>query len=177
MTTVMEQYLVDVQRTLSPEYKIDQLDPNTVINIMDQVISAGEWLDHLKKAIFYTNRSLPPRPAVFGDQLRNIDKLHTDAVHENLVHAAIGMVTEAVEVLQVIRDALVRGEPIDMKHLFEEIGDEMWYQALALDALNKTFEQAATANIAKLKARYPHKFDGEREANRDLEAERAALVS
>lgn len=49
------------------------------------------------------------------------------------------------------------------------------YYVLCL-ALKIDFFQALTNNIAKLAVRYPEKFDAEKALNRDLEAERLALV-
>lgn len=60
-------------------------------------------------------------------------------------------------------------------NLKEELGDKLWYAALALDELKSTFEETMEANIKKLRARYPNKFTEEDAINRDLEKERAAL--
>jgi NTP pyrophosphatase (non-canonical NTP hydrolase) len=92
-----------------------------------------------------------------------------------LLHAAIGMVTESGEFIDMLKKHLFYGKPLDLVNLQEEIGDQLWYIAIALDALGTTFEAEMRRNIAKLKARYPDKFTSDKAINRDLDAERAVL--
>jgi NTP pyrophosphatase (non-canonical NTP hydrolase) len=92
-----------------------------------------------------------------------------------LMHASMGMVTEAGEFIDALKKHTIYGKPIDRVNLVEEIGDLFWYQALACRALGVSFEEVMERNIAKLRKRFPEKFTAELALSRDLDAERAAL--
>jgi NTP pyrophosphatase (non-canonical NTP hydrolase) len=92
-----------------------------------------------------------------------------------LMHAAMGMVTESGEFIDALKKLTIYGKPIDKTNLVEEIGDCMWYVALACRALDVSLEDVMDRNIAKLRKRYPEKFTQEAALNRDLDAERKAL--
>lgn len=93
----------------------------------------------------------------------------------DLQHAAMGMVTEAAEFTDMLKKSIFYGKPLDKVNLKEEIGDLLWYAALALRALDSDFESVMERNIEKLKARYPLKFTEENAVCRDLEKEREIL--
>lgn len=92
-----------------------------------------------------------------------------------LLHAGMGMVTEAGEFMDALKKRFIYGKPLDRVNLIEELGDKAWYIALALRALDCTFEEMFDRNIAKLRKRFPDKFTQEGALVRDLGAERAAL--
>lgn len=92
-----------------------------------------------------------------------------------LLHAAMGLSTEANEFLDPIKKHLFYGKPLDLVNLKEELGDMLWYMAIAMNALDTTFEAEMTRVINKLKVRYPDKFTEHDAINRDLTAERKKL--
>lgn len=92
-----------------------------------------------------------------------------------LLHAAMGLSTEASEFLDPIKKYLFYGKPLDITNLKEELGDMLWYMAIAMDALGTNFEIEMARVIFKLKTRYPDKFDSDKAINRNLDAERKAL--
>ncbi len=95
---------------------------------------------------------------------------------EIVFHGALGLVTEAGEFLDVFKKALAYGQEIDRINLIEEIGDLLFYLQLCCHGLGITMQQAAQANVEKLKKRYPEAtWSFHRAVNRDLAAERAAL--
>lgn len=94
---------------------------------------------------------------------------------DRLLHAGLGLTTEAGEFLDALKKHLFYGKPLDLVNLREELGDIMWYLAIACSALDTTFEQEQARNIAKLKARYPDKFTSHKAIERDLTAERIIL--
>ena len=57
----------------------------------------------------------------------------------------------------------------------EETGDIDWYQAIIEDETGVSEEDTRAKVIAKLRKRYPNKFDSDLAVNRDLGAERAAI--
>lgn len=92
-----------------------------------------------------------------------------------LLHAAIGLATESGEFLDMLKKHIFYGKPLDLINAAEEIGDTMWYTALAVDILKTTLDDVMTVNIKKLAARYPEKFTEHHAENRDLITERAIL--
>jgi NTP pyrophosphatase (non-canonical NTP hydrolase) len=93
----------------------------------------------------------------------------------DLLHAAIGLQTESAEFSDMLKKHIFYGKPIDKVNLREELGDQLWYIAMALRALDTTFEAVMERNIEKLKARYPDKFTEELAENRNLDKEREIL--
>jgi len=92
-----------------------------------------------------------------------------------LVHAQMGMQTETAEFTDALKKSLFYGQPLDIVNLKEELGDLMWYMAIAMDELGTNFELESTRVINKLQSRYPEKFDNTLAKNRNLKAERVIL--
>lgn len=94
-----------------------------------------------------------------------------------LLHACLGLQTEAGEIADPVKRHLFYGQPLDRLRIKEEVGDLCWYVALACNALGLDLGELMTANIAKLKARFPDKFTEHHaaEENRDRSAEARAL--
>jgi hypothetical protein len=92
-----------------------------------------------------------------------------------LLHAAMGMVTESAEFLDMLKRHIFYGVPVDRTNAIEEIGDATWYQRIGCDALEISFLEMMQRNAAKLRSRYPEKFSEERAVNRSLEEELKAL--
>ena len=94
---------------------------------------------------------------------------------KRLLHAGIGLATEAGEFLDALKKHIFYGKELDRVNLKEEMGDLFWYLAIACDELDVAFEPLMETNIAKLKARYGEKFSEVKAEKRDLESERQIL--
>lgn len=92
-----------------------------------------------------------------------------------MLHSAMGICTEAGEFMDMLKKHILYGKPLDVINAQEELGDTMWYIALALDEMKTTFGYIKERNIAKLKARYGDKFTEHAALNRDLDKERKVL--
>lgn len=92
-----------------------------------------------------------------------------------LLHAAMGLCTEAGEFVDQLKKHIFYGKPLDTVNLMEELGDSTWYERIALDALETNYLEMLRRNVAKLKARFPEKFTEENANNRDLNKERNIL--
>ena len=57
----------------------------------------------------------------------------------DLLHAGIGLATEAGEFLDAIKKHIFYGKKLDTVNLAEEGGDTLWYLALAFRKLKTTF--------------------------------------
>ena len=93
----------------------------------------------------------------------------------NIIHAALGLISEAGEVLEEVVKSFLEQRPMDTGNLQEEGGDSMWYLALLLRTLKTNFETEGERNIKKLEKRYPEKFTTEAALNRDLAGEKEVL--
>lgn len=114
-----------------------------------------------------------------SDTDKIINRLKEDGTID-MLHAAIGMATEAAELLDVLKKHIYYGKPIDMVNINEELGDSNWYQSLMIHSLrmkgyHTSWESIWEKNIEKLKARYGNKFSSEAAINRDLDSERKIL--
>lgn len=92
-----------------------------------------------------------------------------------LLHAALGASTEANELIDVVKKAIFYGKDIDWTNVKEELGDMLWYIAIACDVAGISIEDIMKQNIAKLHARYGISFNEEGAMNRDLSRERYIL--
>lgn len=93
----------------------------------------------------------------------------------DLVHASLGLSTEAAEFADVIKKTLYYGKELDKVNLAEELSDIFWYCALACKVLEVDFEKVMLMNIKKLQKRYPNGFNDVDAIKRDLDAERKQL--
>jgi NTP pyrophosphatase (non-canonical NTP hydrolase) len=94
---------------------------------------------------------------------------------QRLLHAGMGLVTESAEFLDALKKTFFYGKELDKVNLKEELGDILWYMAVACDVLGTDFEMEMTRNINKLRARYPEKFESHKAENRNLDEERKIL--
>jgi NTP pyrophosphatase (non-canonical NTP hydrolase) len=82
----------------------------------------------------------------------------------NLVHAQLGMTTEIGEFATEVKRVAIYEKPLTTEmreHMMEELGDLMWYVALAATALDCDLSHVANMNIDKLKKRFPDKYSNE----------------
>lgn len=91
------------------------------------------------------------------------------------IHTLFGLTTEVGELVDAYKRHIFYGQPLDLKNIEEEVGDILWYLAIMLDVCGCSFDDCMRRNIAKLRVRYPEKFDAEKAEHRDLEGERKAL--
>jgi len=108
------------------------------------------------------------------DQQKIKDRLQsTDTVR--LLHAMIGLCTEGAEIQDQMKKHIFYGKDIDKVNLVEELGDLMWYVAIAADTLGVSLEEIMERNNAKLEARYGKVFTETAALTRDLDKEREIL--
>lgn len=76
----------------------------------------------------------------------------------DLIHASLGLSSEAGEFADAIKKNIIYGKDLNVENAIEEIGDILWYCALACHTLGTTMHTVMHENIAKLKKRYPEKY-------------------
>jgi NTP pyrophosphatase (non-canonical NTP hydrolase) len=102
-------------------------------------------------------------------------RLTRDVCRIRLDHAQKGLCTEVGEFTDALKKYVEYDAPLDYVNLAEEIGDLMWYIALACNALDIRLEDVMSKNIKKLEARYPDKFTSKDALLRNLDQERKVL--
>jgi NTP pyrophosphatase (non-canonical NTP hydrolase) len=74
----------------------------------------------------------------------------------NLIHAIMGICSEAGELLDTVKKSTIYRKPLDKENLIEECGDLHFYLEQLQQAIGVTTEQCLAANINKLSKRYPN---------------------
>ena len=77
---------------------------------------------------------------------------------EILINGVMGLCGESGEAIDIVKKHLFHGHPLDREALKKELGDIAWYLAETAYALDISLEEIMSANIAKLKQRYPEGF-------------------
>ncbi len=94
----------------------------------------------------------------------------------DLLHASMGMVTEAGEVMDMVKKHIFYGRAIDTVNLREECCDLLLYIAIVCRRYGVSFEDLMQTNIDKLSRRYPGlKFTEDKALNRDVPNELKAF--
>ena len=89
---------------------------------------------------------------------KHVDALTLEAKQYDLMHATLGIAGESGEIVDAVKKSVIYGKPLDTANMREEIGDIMWYIALACRTLDFDLNEILDENIAKLAKRYPEKY-------------------
>ena len=192
----LEKYVELATRT---ESRLDVLkaNPTMVVNLLNVFCCAGRMLDQLKKHTFYgkpydinefngnfqsivnTMQHLATSQCRLNGTVEDMGEITIEDVNPRIFHSIVGIATESTELCEALYDAMTN-QKVDLVNVREENGDLNWYQAIFYDAMREmgyegTWDDDLEKNIAKLRARYPDKFDSDRAMNRDLDLERQIL--
>jgi NTP pyrophosphatase (non-canonical NTP hydrolase) len=85
---------------------------------------------------------------------------------ERLFDAAAGLAEESGEILGLVRKHVYQSHPLDRDTLSRELGDALWCVTMTARSAGISLEHVATANIAKLRARYPAGYSDESSVKR-----------
>lgn len=185
-----DQFVTDAIRTESRIEKVT-INPGVFQDLKAALVGLGNVLDQIKKNSFYKKpfkhtdiQTDLLAGSVYSANIEKnlwtswIDPLTLEArnvevaVNPRLFHSIVGIVTEAVELLEALD---LNKSALDTVNLREEFGDLLWYIAIGVDETGGDFEGVMERVIAKLRARFPEKFNSEHAINRDLVKERAML--
>lgn len=90
-------------------------------------------------------------------------------VNGKLLHACFGVSGEAGELLDAVKKHIFYGKELDRANIVEELGDILFYVAMACNAMNLTIEDIIKSNVEKLSKRYPSGFFSEEQARQRLD--------
>lgn len=107
---------------------------------------------------------------------RKSEILLDGACQTRFLHAILGITTESGELTDLFKKWLFYGRRFTAEQVIEELGDLLWYTGILMHEMQVSPEEVMTANIAKLRSRYPEAFDHVQSGDRDLEAESKALM-
>lgn len=140
----------------------------SVLHQMVEGVTAGMASDCIKRSLFYRDPKIAARIETNTAVLKSlyeeiISNPNVEIPKEkvDLLHAALGMMSEAGEVVEEVVASIIQARPVDVQNLKEEAGDSCWYIALLLRAIQSGFDEVMQENIDKLAKRYPEKFTTE----------------
>lgn len=113
-----------------------------------------------KTAVFIT--SLDDYQAAAASTASALDKYDRDSI----TTMALGLTGEAGEAAEIVKKWFAHGHDLDIVALKKELGDILWYIAGMATVNGWTLSEVASANIAKLRARYPEGFTTEQSQKR-----------
>lgn len=100
-------------------------------------------------------------------------KIHN--LDSKLLHAILGIGTEAGEVQDLIKKSMYYSKPFDKLTLKEELSDLLFYIQAAAECINSSLGEIMAINVAKLSTRYPNGYSHDKAIVRDKEAELKAM--
>jgi NTP pyrophosphatase (non-canonical NTP hydrolase) len=93
-----------------------------------------------------------------GEVVVHGEHQHPYRVRERISMACMGLAGEAGEFVDLLKKVLYHGHALDIDKAKKELGDVAWYVNEAASALGLAMSDVASANVAKLRARYGEKF-------------------
>ena len=75
-----------------------------------------------------------------------------------LLNGMMGLCGESGECLDLMKKHMIQGHELVGEKVKDELGDVMWYLAVAAKGLGVTLDEVAEFNVNKLKTRYPQGF-------------------
>lgn len=106
----------------------------------------------------------------YNQFVANLASPQTEPIR-HIEHAAMGLASEAGEILDNVKAHIFYGKPLDVINLVEEAGDILWFLSLLLQQEGLTIEDAVKGNRAKLNARYGEGFSEAKALGRKKEFE------
>ena len=95
--------------------------------------------------------------------LRTAGEFHGE---ELMLNGVMGICGEGGEACDLLKKHLFQGHDLDKEHFAKELGDCLWYIAVAAEGAGYKLDDIMSMNIEKLKKRYPDGFEAELSINR-----------
>ncbi len=159
-------------RTESPNYHLDGMsfeERQQMLAALARAVEACLNLDAFKKVLFY------------GQDLKGTHSYYKEKrffpanVPPRIVHAIIGIMSEAGELGQDLLASWTGECDFDITNFKIELGDVRWYTAIGAAGAGVTLDYIDYTNINKLAVRFTERFTEGEALVRDLQAELAVM--
>jgi NTP pyrophosphatase (non-canonical NTP hydrolase) len=111
----------------------------------------------------------------FTSLVRDLMQGRIHNLDSNLIHAVLGIGTEAGEIQDLVKKNMFYNKSLDILTLKEECSDLLHYIQMLVGAVDSSLEEIMAINIAKLTTRYPEGYTRDKALIRDKVAERKAM--
>lgn len=101
-----------------------------------------------------------------GESIRTDWPDWTSRKDDGVIHAALGLASEAGEIAGLVQKWQGQGHALDRARIIEELGDALWFAAKLARVLDVPLSHVMARNVAKLAERYPNGWDAERSRER-----------
>lgn len=125
----------------------------------------GETLDKIKKFAFYNDDKYGCSKWTVPD-IADFEGIKLTPEQSNMLHSAVGQVTESLELLDAVRKHVFDGQPLDEDNVIEELGDLCFYLEAACQAIKMKREDIEELNVAKLCERYKDGYSDQQAQDR-----------
>jgi NTP pyrophosphatase (non-canonical NTP hydrolase) len=157
-------------KELETQRKIEQYKQKASEPVKNTELGTGCLISETEYSQFVSDLAADPRGIVKRVNPATI----------NALHAAIGIASEAGEILDEIKKHLIYGAELNHEALWKEMGDLEWYSQLLRNAMFVDRQFILRRNMEKLNKRHPNGFSTEsaiakvdaiEDANRELQFE------
>lgn len=104
-------------------------------------------------------------------QNRALRTVNPDA--DLLVMSSLGLSGEVGEYNEIVKKHVFHHRPMSQVEACLELGDILWYLAVAAHSQGLTLERVAEANIIKLSERHPERWSGDYHATDNVSSNRS----
>ncbi len=165
-----DEYIKLSEKTATTVPHFEVVSGENLIAALNLIKTLSKTVDIAKKGLFYGK--FPKSPIqqemwAAGETSHSLKEKHI----LGMIHGVLGLITESAEIAEALLLKIEQNKDFDMVNIVEELGDLEWYMAMLYRTVGGTPEQAKTANIAKLKARYGDKFSEEAAITRNTKEE------
>lgn len=181
----------EIEKVFPETTEMGPFAASDLARIMGGLIGIAELGDQFKKHIAYGKLFDESGALLLAEKKSaDLDEI-SDAVCDSqtalmisqqdmrLLHGALGLYTEAAEMLEAVFKGIFSDDDLDMVNVLEELGDAHFYMGVMHRASGIPVASALHANLNKLirgdNARYKDGFSGEAAENRDVAGEREGL--
>lgn len=88
---------------------------------------------------------------------------------DGVIHAALGLASEAGEIAGLVQKWQGQGHDLDADAILDELGDALWFAAKLARVLDAPLSHVMARNVEKLAVRYPDGWDPVRSRDRGHE--------
>lgn len=168
-------YQAEADKTCSIHWNPQNVNLEDFTRALKQFVEVASILNLYKKLLFRgvePGAINMPQPILSDSLGGNGSHIPFDMI--DLVHGILGDATESGETAAILLD-IIGGYQPDRVNVIEECGDKRWYINRMLRWAECSDLQCEMTNIDKLHGRHGSSFDVFRDANRNLDRERARL--